>query len=267
MLNLTALLFKTLYYTIGLVAIFVAISFVIYSLKSPSNNKNWSLGFSKTTSIQINGDQVTINNFRDADWQNLDVSNLQNDEGLFRNREFKLSDIQSLKAVVSHFAVLSEIAHIFILFELKDKTVIGLSVEARKERGEEYSLTGGLSANFELIYLLSSYRDLVGLRLMRNEKVYSYPIKATAEEVQSLFKVVADRTNKIQDEPELYHLFLKNCTTEVVKLVNKIADNKFPRLTQSFMPGDAGKALYKMDLIDTEASSFKEVQEQYLIKD
>lgn len=244
----------------------MAISFVIYSLTNPSNNKKWSLGNSKTASIQFNDDQVLIKNFRDADWQNLDLTILKNDDGLFKDIEFKLSDIQSLKAVVSHFAPLSEIAHIFILFELKDNTVIGLSVEARKEQGEEYSLSGGLSAKFELIYLLASYRDIVGIRLMRDEDVYSYPIKATAEEAQSLFKAVAARTNEIEQDPELYHLFLKNCTTEIVKLVNQIADNEFPRITQSFMPGDAGKALYKMDLIDSDASSFNEIQKASLIK-
>jgi len=263
---LTALLFKSLSYAIGLIAIFVVISFIIYSLKSPSNNKNWSLGNSKTASIQINANQVTIKNFRDADWQNLDVTTLKNDDALFKDIEFQLSDIQSLKAVISHFAPLSEIAHIFILFELKDNTVIGLSVEARKEQGEEYSLLGGLSAKFELIYLLASYRDIVGIRLMRDEDVYSYPIKITAEEAQALFKVVAARTNKIDKEPELYHLFLKNCTTEIVKLVNQITDNEFPRITQSFMPGDAGKALYKMDLIDSDAGNFNEVQKASLIK-
>lgn len=263
---MSALIFKSLGYTALLIVIFVAISFIIYSIKSPSNNKNWSLGNSKTASIQINADQVIINNFRDADWQNLDLSTLKNDDALFKDIEFKLSDIQSLKAVVSHFAPLSEIAHIFILFELKDSTVIGLSVEARKEKGEGYSLSGGLTAKFELIYLLSSYRDIVGIRLMRGEKVYSYPIKATAEEAQSLFKVVAARTNEIDQKPELYHLFLKNCTTEIVKLVNQIADKEFPRLTQSFMPGDAGKALYKMDLIETNASNFKDVKKAALLK-
>ena len=233
-----------------------------------SNDKNWSLGNSKTASIQINADQVVIKNFRDTDWQNLglDITALKNDDALFKDLQFQLSDIQSLKAVVSHFAILSEIAHIFILFELKDNTTIGLSVEARKEQGEEYSLSGGLSAKFELIYLLSSYRDLVGLRLMRDEEVYSYPIKATAEEAQSLFKEVAARTNQIDQKPELYHLFVKNCTTEIVKLVNKIANKSFPQLVQSFMPGDAGKALYKMDLIESDTGSFEDVQKKALLK-
>lgn len=262
---MSALLLKYLAYAVSMIAFFALISVVIYSVKTPSQNKNWSLGEGNTASIEINVDQVTIKNFRDADWANIDSNTLKNDDTLFKNIEFQLSDIQSLKAVVSHFAPLSEIAHILILFELKDKTSIGLSVEARKEQGEAYSLSGGLSAKFELIYVLSSYRDLVGIRLNRNEEVYSYPIKATPKEVQSLFKVVAKRTNKIDQEPEFYHLFLKNCTTEIVKLVNQISDNDFPRLTQSFMPGDAGKALYKMDLIDSNETSFDAIQKASLL--
>lgn len=263
---MTALFLKYFAYAVSIIALLALISVVIYSIKTPTNTKNWTLGNSKTASIEIVDDKVTIKNFRDADWQNIDVSSLENDDSLFKDIQFQLSDIQSLNAVVSHFAPLSEIAHIFILFELKDKTHIGLSVEARKEKGEEYSLSGGLTAKFELIYLLSSYRDLVGLRLMRKEDVYSYPIKANAEEAQALFKVVAERTNKINKSPELYHLFFKNCTTEIVRLVNQISDNDFPRLTQSFMPGDAGKALFKMDLIDSDESDFKLIQKASLIK-
>ncbi len=262
---MSAFLLKYMAYAISIIAFLALVSVVIYFVKQPSNTKNWSLGNSQTASVKIIDDKVTIKNFRDADWQNIDVSSLKNDGSLFKDIEFQLSDIQSLNAVVSHFAPLSEIAHIFILFELKDKTQIGLSVEARKEQGEEYSLSGGLTAKFELIYLLSSYRDLVGLRLMREEDVYSYPIKANAEEAQALFKVVAERTNKIHKTPELYHLFFKNCTTEIVKLVNQIADNDFPRLTQSFMPGDAGKALFKMGLIDSDESNFKAIQKASLL--
>jgi len=259
------LLLKVFSYGVIFIALLVLISVAIYAIKKPSNNKNWSLGNSKTSSIEIDSNNVKIKNYRDADWNNLDLSEIENDNSFYRELDFQLTDIESLHVVVSHFAILSEIAHIFIFFELKDKTMLGLSVEARKEKGEEYSLSGGLSAKFELIYLMASYRDLVGLRLMRNEAVYQYPISATAEESQALFKVLTSRINTINKKPELYHLFLKNCTTEIVKLVNQIADKKFPRFTQSFFPGDAGKALYKMGLIDSTAT-FDEIQNSALIK-
>ena len=264
-MNLPSLIFELVAYTTIVLLAFLAVTLIIYSIKTPSNNRNWVSGESKTASVQIVSDQVSIKNFRDADWANIELKSLNNDDFLFTDFEFKLSDIEALRAGVAHFKLLDELAHFFILFELKDGTNFALSVEARKEKGESYSLLGGLSARFELIYLLASYRDIVGLRLKRKEEVYTYPIKATPEEVQSLFKVVATRTNKIDQDPELYHLMFKNCTTEIVRLVNQISDNSFPRLIQSFMPGDAGKALYKMGLINIDAP-FKEVQKQSLIK-
>ena len=262
---MTAFIVKYLAYAVSLLVALTLLSALIYFFKTPSNSRNWSIGNGKTAFISIIDNQITINNYRDADWKNLNLLSLKNDDQLFYEKQFELTDIQSINAVVSHFAILSEIAHIFILFNLKDGTQLGLSVEARKQKGEEYSLSGGLTAKFEIIYLLASYRDLVGLRLMRNESVYSYPIKATAEEAQALFKVVAERTNNVHENPELYHLFVKNCTTEIVKLVNQISDNEFPRLTQSFMPGDAGKALFKMDLIDSNERDFKAIQKASLL--
>lgn len=264
-IKLSALLFKGLKYSAGLIAIFVVISFIIYSIQSPSNNKNWTLEQNKTASIQINNDQVIINNFRDADWQNIDINSLESSDALFKNIEFKLSDIETLHTFVSHFSIVSEIAHIFIFFELKDKTMIGLSVEARKEKGEEYSLLGGLSAEFELIYIMGSYRDLVGLRLMRNEAVYDYPIEASAKEAQALFQEVVTRTNQLHQEPELYHLLLKNCTTQIVDLANLLTDASFSRLTQSFFTGDTGKALYNMGFVGN-GLDFQELQTKSLLK-
>jgi len=249
------------------------ISIVIYFVKSPSSSSSWSLGNARSPSVSITSDQVQIENFRDIDWLALNktpdhLTHIKKDiehQG-YRTLNFSLSDIQTLKVAVSHFSAISEIAHLFILFELKDKTVVGLSVEARKEQGEVYSLLGGLTAKFEVIYLLGSHNDLVGLRQMRDEDVYIYPIKAKPKEVQALFKVASNRTNQLHKDPELYHLFFKNCTTEIVDLVNQLSDQKYPWLVQHFTPGDAGKALYELDLIDVKANSFEEVQRLTLYK-
>ena len=237
---------KTIKYSGILIVVLAILSVLIYFVKSPSSGSKWSLGNGKNSTVQIIDDHVTVQNFRDINWLDKKNTNKSIEENGYRNLDFKLTDLQSLNVVVSHFSALSEIAHLFILFELKDKTTIGLSVEARKEENEEYTLTGGLSAKFEIIYVLGSYDDLVGLRKKREENIYIYPIKAKPENVQALFKVVANRANQINNKPELYHLFFKNCTTEIVKLVNKISDQKYPWFTQHFAPGDAGKALYEM---------------------
>ena len=80
---LSPIVLKILGYIIGLIALLVVISLVIYSIKTPSNNKKWALGNNKTASIHIDGDLINITNYRDVDWQNLDLSTLKNDDGLF----------------------------------------------------------------------------------------------------------------------------------------------------------------------------------------
>lgn len=250
---------------------------MIYFIKTPSSSSSWSVGNGHSPSVTISGDQVEIQNYRDIDWvkfyktpadsiQARKQLEQQIEQQGYRTLSFSLSDIQTLKVAVSHFSAISGIAHLFILFELKDKTVVGLSVEARKEQGEDYSLVGGLTAKFEVIYLLGSHNDLVGLRQMRDEDVYIYPIKAKPDEVQALFKVAAARTNQLDKEPELYHLFFKNCTTEIVGLVNQLSDQKYPWFVQHLAPGDAGKALYDLDMIDVKADSFEELQKLTLYK-
>ncbi|WP_299875827.1 DUF4105 domain-containing protein [uncultured Cocleimonas sp.] len=253
--------------------ILITVSMMIYFVKSPSLSNSWSLGNAHSPSVTISDDQVEIQNYRDIDWvkfyktpaDSIQARKLIEQQG-YRTLNFPLSDIQTLKVAVSHFSAVSEIAHLFILFELKDKQVIGLSVEARKEQGEDYSLIGGLTAKFEVIYLLGSHNDLVGLRQKRYEDVYIYPIKAKPAEVQALFKVAAARTNQLDKNPELYHLFFKNCTTEIVSLVNQLTDQKYPWFVQHLAPGDAGKALYELDMIDVKADSFEELQKLTLYK-
>ncbi len=256
-----------------LVVVLTAISMLIYFIKAPSSNTHWALGHGQLSSVSIDGDNVEIKHYRDIDWAKLEQipsdsiqTRKQLEQQGYRTHKFLLSDIKSLKVAVSHFSAISQIAHLFIFFELKDKTVIGVSVEARRELGEEYSLTGGLTARFEVIYLLASHNDLVGLRQLKGEDIYIYPIKIKQKEAQALFKVVAQRTNKLQKNPELYHLFFKNCTTEIVDLVNQLSDQKYSRFVQYFAPGDAGKALYDLGMIDIQAKSFKEVQQRALYR-
>jgi len=246
------------------ILLFLAItSIALYSIKTPSNHRQWSSEQETKTTITIDDQKnVSIKNMRDFDWLQEQRSNQEN----YRNVQFNLSELTSLKVAVSHFSVISELAHVFLMFELNNNVQFGFSIEARREKGEEYSLLGGLLARYELIYLIASEDDLLGIRKSRNEKIYLYPIKTTPEKVQDLFRIVADKTNEIDQKPEFYHLFLKNCTTLTVDLVGQISDHNYSKLIPAFMPGNTGKALFKMGLIETNENSFKNVQKASLEK-
>lgn len=238
---------------------------ICYLLTSASNERNWENGQQKVSTISIDENQlVTIENMRDFDWNQTQNSESKHSD--YKSFQFDLTELKSVELAVSHFSAISEIAHVFLMFELNDHRKFGFSIEARRTQGQNYSLLGGLFARFELINLLATEEDLIGLRKSRSEKIYLYPTKATPEQVQMLFELIMKRTNHLAANPELYHLFFKNCTTGVVDLVSHIADLNYPKLVQSFMPGDAGKALYEMGLIATNEKDFVTVQQAALVE-
>ena len=102
------------------------ISAIIYFVKSPSSSSSWSLGNDRSPSVKINSDQVQIKNYRDIDWakinktpSNSKLAQKQIEQAKVIARLIFLCRIQTLKVALSHFSAISEIAHLFILFELK----------------------------------------------------------------------------------------------------------------------------------------------------
>ncbi len=243
-----------------------------YTLKSPSNDRLWEVGQQKTSSISIDeNNRVSIENMRDFDWVLsegivLNLNSNSNKKNNYKNFQFDLSNLESMQVAVSHFSAINEIAHVFLMFELNNKQKFGFSIEARREKGEKYSLLGGLFGQFELIYLFATEDDLIGLRKSRDEKLFLYPTKINSQEIQKIFQLIINKTNRIASNPKLYHLFFKNCTTGIVDIVEQVSGHKYPKLIQALMPGNAGKALYEMELIASEGKKFEAVQQAALVK-
>ncbi len=240
-------------------------SAILYASTTATNSRKWTFDQEKSPRITFysadnnSTTRVQIENVRNFDWT-------ANGEKIWQDFSFNLSDLHQVKVAVSHFSAISEIAHVFLIFVLKNGEEFGLSIEARREAGESYSLLGGLQAKYEMLYLVATTKDLLGIRLSKNETLYVYPIKATPEKVRELFVMFKNKITELDTKPELYHLFFRNCTNQLVKQVKHLATQKYSRIIQNFMPGKTGEALFKMGLIDTKASSFKQVQKEFIVK-
>lgn len=194
-----------------------------------------------------------VNNIRDFKWSTENMAH-------YKNLEFHLENIVELKAVVSHFSAISEIAHVFMIFVLDDGQELGVSIEARREANEAFSIQGGLLAQFEIMYVLATPQDLLGIRKINGDTVHIYPIKETKEKAQELFLLIASEVNALYKEPALYHLLFKNCTNQLVKNVSILTEQKYPWYFQTIAPGLTGNTLYKLDLIDLPHLSYDEIQ-------
>jgi hypothetical protein len=74
---------------------------------------------------------------------------------------------------------------------------------------------------FELIYVVGSERDLVGVRVNhRAEPVYLYRLNTSAADARRLFLVYLERINELADRAEFYHLLTNSCTINIIRYAN-----------------------------------------------
>jgi hypothetical protein len=146
-------------------------------------------------------------------------------------------------------------AHTLLSFGFADGQYVGISVEARREAGEAYSIWKGMLRRFDLIYVIGTERDLIGLRAVTwNTPVYLYPIRATPEQVRAVFLGMLRRAQALAQQPEFYNTVTNNCTTNILDAVNAIAPEPIPYGLKILLPGYADQLAYERGLIDTELS-------------
>lgn len=244
-----------------LLVILLGIFFYLWLLnQKPSHNRNWESGQDKLPQIDIVENKIKIKNFRDFNWH--DDGSVEN---IYREAEFNLDKLQGVDVIISHFSDFEGLAHIFLSFRFEDNNNIVISAETRRELGEEFSPWLGLARKFEIIYVVGSEKDIIGVRTdIRKERVYLYPTVANSDKSRELFGILARDINNIYDNPTFYNTLLKNCTNVITNRVEDISEIKFPLTYKTVLPGFMDEVLYKIKLIPS-GMSFEEVKNYYLI--
>lgn len=226
----------------------------------PSHDRTWELGHEALPHISIKDELVTITNYRHFKW--TDALEATPD---YETKSFRLSDITGVSVLISHFSDFEGLAHIFLSFELAGGTPVVVSLETRREVGEEFSPVLGIFRQFEIIYVVGDERDLVGVRTdYRDERVYLYPTKATDEQAQALFLRLAEKINTVYAKPQMYNTLLRNCTNEITREVEHMTTLDFPLTWKTVLPGYFDEVLYEMEVIDT-TLPFNETKQKQLI--
>lgn len=109
-------------------------------------------------------------------------------------------------------------AHTLLLFEFEGDRLLGLTIEARREEGEEYSAFHGQFNAFELIYIWATARDLLIRRaVMLDHEVFVYPVDISAEQNRTLLRNLLQRSQSLQQTARYYNTIVSNCTNELAK--------------------------------------------------
>lgn len=228
----------------------------------PSHNRDWELGHEKLAQIiySATSSQMTVENFRNFKWNAVKSAEIN-----YETRTYNLDDIVSVDTFISHFDDFEGLAHIFLSFGFSNGEHLVVSIETRRESDETFSPLLGILRQFEIIYVVGSEEDLVGVRTgHRNERVYLYPTKATPAQARKLFDLLATEINDVYQKPRMYNTLTNNCTNELTRPVEKISDVRFPLTWKTILPGYFDEVLYELELIDV-SQPFAEIKDRHLI--
>ena len=181
----------------------------------PSNNRNWQPDVAQTAWAEINGNRVTIHNLRNSDYRTeTDYT------PVWETRTVDLSQLRGVDIFITYWGS-PWIAHPIASFDFGDEGHVAISVETRKEVGENYSAIRGFFRYYELIYTIADERDVVRLRTnyRTGEEVYLYHTQVTPERARAIFLDYLSRTNRMRDHPEWYNALTNNCTTNIASHV------------------------------------------------
>ena len=137
-------------------------------------------------------------------------------------------------------------------FGLDDGRYLAVSVEARRERGESYSLVGGLTRRFEVTYVIGTESDLIGLRALRGDTLYLYPSHATPAQAQALLADMLRRADELRSRPEFYHTLANNCATNLRDHVNRVVAEPLPYGWGMIFPGYSDELALERGLLATD---------------
>lgn len=214
--------------------------------RRPSNERRWAPDQARLARAEIAGPMVTIRNVRNFTYRS--TTDYTPD---WYDRTYDLRRLDSLWFVVEPFDQYGA-AHTFVSFGFDDTEYVAISIEIRKEVGEEFSALRGLFREYEVMYVVGDERDLIGLRANhRRDDVYLYRIRATPDAMREMFVSMLRRANALGERPEFYNTLTNTCTTNLVAHVNTITPGRVPFRMAVLLPASSDGLAHELGLIES----------------
>ncbi|MFZ0790365.1 MAG: DUF4105 domain-containing protein, partial [Chromatiaceae bacterium] len=142
------------------VAVLVLVAIVLgwWLTLEPSQSRDWQPDVARLPTATIDGSLLTVRNVRNFGYRG---------EGDFserwETRTYDLDTLVGFDMFVSFWGP-TLYGHTIASWEFADGRHLAVSIETRKETGEEYSALRGFFRQYELYYVVADERDLIGLR-------------------------------------------------------------------------------------------------------
>jgi hypothetical protein len=211
----------------------------------PSNDRQWLVDVAELPSVTFDGDFVTLSNVRNFHYRS------ENDfDEIWETRTYDLSQVRGFDLFLSYWGS-PMIAHTIASWEFADGQHLAISIETRKEVGEEYSAVLGFFRQYELYYVVADERDVIGVRTNhRGEDVYLYRMKTPVPVARALLVSYLEEMNRLVNAPRWYNALVNNCTTVIRQHAQHVAARR-PFDWRIIVNGYIDELGYERGTIDT----------------
>jgi len=196
----------------GILGAFVVVLAVWLAIP-PSNERDWQPDVATLAFADIQGDRVIVHNVRNVEYRTETDYTVR-----LEDRTLDLSKLRSLDIFLIYWGS-PLIAHTIMSWGFEGDRYLAISIEARKEKGEQYSALRGFFRQFELVFVVADERDVVRLRTnVRGEDVYVYRLDAPPADARALLLRYLEEVNELRKQPQWYNALTDNCTTAIQRL-------------------------------------------------
>jgi len=199
------------------------------ALRTPSLERDWDPDVRVLSGVEMRPDSsVRLTAVRDWRYARDSVT-----EERWFDAGYDPRDITGMWMYEQELGAGGRVAHTFVVFEFDesygDRRWLGLSVETRRERGETYSLVGGVLRAFEVTHIWATERDLVTRRVeYLDYPLTRYRMVVTREAAARVFRQFARETASLAETPRWYNTATNNCTSSLVRYVDETAPGAIP---------------------------------------
>jgi len=183
-----------------------------------SNDREWMPDVARLPTATFEGDVLTLQNVR-----NFHYRSEEDFDEIWETRSYDLSKLRGADMFLSYWGS-PMIAHTIMSWEFEDGQHLAISIETRKEVGESYSAVLGFFRQYELYYVASDERDLIGVRTNhRGEEVYLYRLQAPPARARAILVDYLRAMNELAAEASWYNALTTNCTTTIRRHAQHVA--------------------------------------------
>jgi len=237
------------------VLLIVTILTIGVAMRRPSLNREWDEDVRVLAGVETStGASVTLRNIRDWHYTNNAVVSKHYFDASFDPRH--IIDVWMYEQELDRAGLIS---HTFLVFEFVESygtaRYLGLSVETRRELGEQYSLIGGSLRAFEVTHIWATERDLVTRRVQYLDyPLTRYRLQFQQEYRARIFLKLTQETEKLAVNPRWYNTVVNNCTSSLIRYVNESEPNAIPMHYSFVFTGKVDDYLERLGYLDPASS-------------